>query len=204
LIQRRRGGAGNDYVSILLRGQAARGISDEDLISQMIMMFVAGQVTTTDQINNIMYLLAQDPSLQIALRKNPELLENALEEMKRFDPAVTFIFRVCRQDTDLNGHIIKKGEVVFISNHCVNRDLPDIEYPNEINFNRDFSHFAYGHGQHYCLGAKLGRLEIRLLFEEIFKQLPVLILNSKLESKRDHYSLSFSGFENLFLKIQEA
>lgn len=199
LINERRGGAGEDYVSILLRVQPMSGLTDEEVISQLIMMLVAGQVTTTDQINNIMYLLAQNPELQEDIRKEPELLPNALEELKRIDPAVTFIFRVARADTSLGEQPIKKGDVIFISTHCVNRDLPVIEKPHEIDLTRKALHFAYGHGSHYCLGAKLGRLEIRLLFEEIFKELPLLKLNQDNLSIRDHYSLSFSGFKSLNL-----
>lgn len=200
LIKERRGGAGEDYVSILLRVQPMSGLSDEELISQLIMMFVAGQVTTTDQINNIMFLFAKFPEIQKEVREKPELLTNALEELKRIDPAVTFIFRIARVDGVLNNQPIKKGDVIFISTHCVNRDLDENEKPNEIQIERKAAHIAYGHGPHYCLGAKLGRLEIRLLFEELFKELPLLSLNNNLESKRDHYSLSFSGFESLHLK----
>lgn len=199
LIQERRGGSGEDYVSILLRAQCKTGLSDEELISQLIMMFVAGQVTTTDQINNIMYLFAKFPNLQQEVRERPELLPNALEELKRLDPAVTFIFRVAREDGNIGEQPVKKGDVIFISTHCVNRDLPMEEKPHDIQIERKSSHFAYGHGPHYCLGAKLGRLEIRLLFEEIFKELALLTLDPHHESKRDHYSLSFSGFESLHL-----
>jgi cytochrome P450 len=162
-------------------------------------MLVAGQVTTTDQINNIMFLLAQRPELQVELKNNPELIGNALEELKRIDPAVTFIFRVARAETILQGQPVKPGDVIFISTHAVNRDLPDSELPEEINFQRKVSHFAYGHGSHYCLGAKLGRLEIKLLFEEILASMPVMKLDPSKEAQRDHYSLSFSGFKDLRL-----
>lgn len=200
LIPKRRDGKGEDYVSILLRAQPMTGLSDDELISQLIMMLVAGQVTTTDQINNIMFLLAKSPTLQHQIKETPELLPNALEELKRIDPAVTFLFRVARADTFIGDQPIKNGDVIFISTHCVNRDLPSEERPHDIDIARKSIHFAYGHGPHYCLGAKLGRLEIRLLFEEILKELPLLTLNPELESLRDHYSLSFSGFKTLHLK----
>lgn len=201
LIERRKN-PGEDYVSILLKIQPMMGMSDEDLISQLIMMLVAGQVTTTDQINNCMYLLATNPSIQAELKAKPELIANALEELKRLDPAVTFIFRVARNDTKIGDQSIKNGDVIFISTHCVNRDLPASDRPHEIDIERKGAHFAYGHGAHYCLGAKLGRLEIRLLFEEILRVLPVLELDSGVNSLRDHYSLSFSGWKNLNLRVK--
>nr|BDT26912.1 cytochrome P450 [Bacteriovorax sp. HI3] len=200
LIVERRGNNGQDYVSILLKAQPMTGMSDDELISQLIMMFVAGQVTTTDQINNIMFLLAANPKIQEELKADPTLINNALEELKRVDPAVTFIFRVARAHTKIGEQPINPGDVIFISNHAVNRDLPTEARAHEIDIRREVSHFAYGHGPHYCLGAKLGRLEIRLLFEEILRELPLLVLDESKESSRDHYSLSFSGFHALFLK----
>lgn len=199
LIIERRNSFGEDYVSILLRAQKMTQLTDEELVSQLIMMLVAGQVTTTDQINNIMYLFAKRQDIQEEVKKNPLLIANAIEEMKRLDPAVTFIFRVARADGELNGQPIKTGDVMFISTHCINRDLPENEFPNEIQIHRKGAHFAYGHGSHYCLGAKLGRLEIRLFFEELFKELSLLSINEAVPSIRDHYSLSFSGFINLEL-----
>lgn len=197
LIVERKKNPGQDYVSILLRAQPMSGLSDDELISQLIMMLVAGQVTTTDQINNIMFFLATKPELQRALRNNPELIPNALEELKRIDPAVTFIFRVVRKDTKILQHPVKAGEVIFISTHCINRDLPEAECPHEIQLERKAQHFAYGHGHHYCLGAKLGRLEIRLLFEEILRSIPEFRLDETKTPERDHYSLSFSGWGQL-------
>lgn len=199
LIIERRHNNGEDYVSILVRAQKMTKLTDDELVSQMIMMLVAGQVTTTDQINNIMFLFAKHSDIQLSVKNNPALLANAIEELKRIDPAVTFIFRVARADGFLNSQPIKSGDVVFISTHCVNRDLPEDQKPDDIQIERKATHFAYGHGPHYCLGAKLGRLQIRLLFEELFRELPLLILNKNIESRRDHYSLSFSGFENLEL-----
>lgn len=199
LLQERKGGSGQDYVSILSRAQKMTNLTDDELVSQMIMMLVAGQVTTTDQINNIMYLFAKNTDIQKAVKENPSLTANAIEEFKRLDPAVTFIFRVARADGVLNNQPIKNGDVVFISTHCVNRDLPSQENPHDIMIERKASHFAYGHGPHYCLGAKLGRLQIRLLFEELFKELPLLKLDPNKSAERDHYSLSFSGFKNIDL-----
>ncbi len=196
LVTKRRQDPGEDYISILLRVQTMMEMSDEDLIAQIMMMLVAGQVTTTDQINNCMFLLAKNPDLQNELKLNPALIAQGIEELKRLDPAVTFIFRVSRTDHVLGGSEIKKGDVMFISTHCVNRDLDSGMNPHEFDLERKASHFSYGHGSHYCMGAKLGRLEMKLLFEEILTRMPNLVLQ---HAERDHYSLSFSGFQNLTL-----
>lgn len=201
LIEQRRQSFGEDYVSILVRMQKVIGLSDEDLISQLIMMLVAGMATTTDQINNIMFLLAERIDLQKDLKDNPSLIPQAIEEMKRFDPAVTFIFRVAREKTMIGNQPIEVGDVIFISTHAINRDLPANESPFEINIHRKAQHFAYGHGPHYCIGAKLGRMEMQCLFQEILSSLPLFELDSEKEAVRDHYSLSFSGFKALPLRF---
>lgn len=197
LILEREKNPGEDYVSLVIQASKDLHLSKEELISQLIMMLVAGQVTTTDQINNIMFMLAQRPELQDLLKNRPELIPNAIEELKRLDPAVTFIFRVARAETRIGDQPIKAGDVIFISTHAINRDLPQEESPDEINIHRRGLHFAYGFGAHHCLGAKLARMEMTYLFSEILKNLPVLKLDASQNAERDHYSASFSGFKHL-------
>lgn len=199
LLAERQKNPGEDYVSLVLQMQQHLKLEHDELISQLIMMLVAGMATTTDQINNCMFLLAANPAIQHEVRKNRKLIPQMLEEFKRFDPAVTFIFRVARADTHIGVQPIAKGDVIFISSHLVNRDLPESEKPLELNIHRKAAHMAYGHGAHYCIGAKLARMEMVSLFEEILEQLPLLSISSEKFSQRDHYSLSFSGFKSLYL-----
>lgn len=200
LVAKRRDNPGKDYVSIIISMQHQFNLTDDEIISQLIMMLVAGMATTTDQLANIMFLLASNNEIQSEVRKNPTLVPKMIEELKRFDPAVTFIFRVARKETTIGTQPIKIGDVIFISTHAINRDLPNSEKPEEINIHRNFVNFSYGHGPHYCIGAKLARMEMKSLFEEIIKQLPPIQLDEMRNSERDHYSLSFSGFKTLYLK----
>ncbi len=196
LIIERRKNMGRDYISILLGMQERFSLSDDEIISQAIMMLVAGQVTTTDQMCNNLFLLASHIEHQEFLKDNPEHICAALEEYKRFDPAVTFIFRVAQNDCLLGDQEVKKGETVFISNHCVNRNA--VVNGHQLDITRDdIQHMAYGHGAHYCIGAKLGRMEMNILFSELLKSLPRFKVKS---AHRDHYSLSFSGFDELIIE----
>lgn len=201
LVKNRRDLPGEDYVSIILNMQKAFNLTDEEIISQLIMMLVAGMATTTDQLSNIMFLLAKNSNIQAEVRAKQDLISSMIEELKRFDPAVTFIFRVARKKTMIGQQPIEVGDVIFISIHAINRDLPADEKPEEIDIHRNFKNFSYGHGPHYCIGAKLARMEMQFLFDRMFKRLPLLELDSSNVSERDHYSLSFSGFKSLHLKI---
>lgn len=201
LIKVRRLDPGQDYISITLKLQDVFKLTDDEVISQLTMMLVAGMATTTDQISNIMFLLSSNPSMQKEVRENQKLIPGMLEECKRFDPAVTFIFRVARKETFVGTQPIAVGDVMFISSHAINRDLPATEKPEELNIHRKVPNFAYGHGAHYCIGAKLARMEMKALFEKLLNQIPPFEVDPTVESVRDHYSLSFSGFKNLNLRL---
>lgn len=200
LIDERSARPQDDYVSLVIKSSRELGLNQDELTSQLIMMLVAGMATTTDQINNIMYLLAANPEIQKQVRQDRTLIAPMIEELKRFDPAVTFIFRVARAKTQIGNQPIEPGDVIFISTHAINRDLPESEAPNSLNIHRSASHYAYGHGAHYCIGARLARMEMNQLFDALLERLPLLVLDPNQASERDHYSASFSGFKKLPLQ----
>lgn len=201
LIQQRRKRVGEDFLSILLAQQQHFGLNDDEIISQAIMMLVAGQVTTTDQMCNNLYTMLSMPKLWQKMQQNIEHLDQYIEECNRLDPAVTFIFRVTKNDTMIGQQAIKKGDVIFISAHAVNRDPAYFSMPDQINSTeRQAQHFSYGYGSHFCLGAKLARIEMDYVFRTLLQRYPALRLDPEYPSKRKHHSLSFSGFEHLHLK----
>lgn len=201
LLELRRDDEKNDFFSAMLAVSKKFDLDDAELISQAIMMLVAGQVTTTDQINNIMFQLLNSPEIFVKVKSDNELISPMIEELKRLDPAVTFIFRVARESTTIGKQVINKGDTVFISTHCINRDQDLYDDPHNISLTRkNNNHFSYGHGSHYCLGARLGRLEMMHLFKYFIKKYPHMKLG-KTASVRDHYSLSFSGFKELYIKL---
>ncbi|NET52398.1 MAG: cytochrome P450 [Merismopedia sp. SIO2A8] len=100
-------------------------------------------------------------------------------------------------DEVISSQLIHAGETVFISNHCVNRDMV-AEAPTQIRINRQgIKHLAYGYGAHYCIGARLARLQIQQLFTSMINRFPNLRLSPDHPPERDHYSVSFSGFKTL-------
>ncbi len=200
LIGRRRDALSGDFLSILLRNQARFGLTDEEVVSQAMMMLVAGQVTTTDQFCNNMYSLLTRPGAKQAIVASPELLPAALEEFNRLDPAVTFLFRVAKHETQLGGVTIPDNGVVFIANHAVNRDPSQFERAEECVLDRKHNpHFAYGYGPHFCLGAKLARIQMVACFGELLRRFPDLRLSGAVQRK--HHSLAFSGFEKLEIDL---
>ncbi|VEG92036.1 cytochrome P450 [Legionella spiritensis] len=200
LILQRRQKPAQDFLSILLHHQNHFGLTDEEIISQAIMMLVAGQVTTTDQLCNNLYTMLTMPGLWSEMGQNPAQLDSYIEECNRLDPAVTFIFRVTKNDTMLGNQFIEKGKVIFISAHAVNRDPAFFTSPDKVTLqNKTTPHFSYGYGSHFCLGAKLARIEMRSVFKALLQRFPLLRMAQDLPAIRKHHSLSFSGFEQLHL-----
>lgn len=202
LVEKRKHSKDGDFVSILLRNLEKYKIDSVEAVSQMIMMLVAGQITTTDQICNNLYQLLTTKGAKETLREKPELVPLAMEEFNRLDPAVTYLFRVTKEAVVLGGVEIPEGSTVFVSNHAVNRDPSVFSNPDETVLDRKYNpHFAFGHGSHFCLGAKLARIQMESLFKELLRRFPNLKL-SQAESVRKHESLAFSGFSKLYLDLE--
>jgi cytochrome P450 PksS len=201
LLAKRRHDPKTDFLSSLIQHQQSFGLSDDEIISQAIMMLVAGQITTTDQMCNNLYILLQTNQWEF-LANHLELLEQYLEECNRLDPAVTFIFRVVKKDTQLGNQFLKAGSVIFIATHAVNRDPKYFPAPDTIQIEkRNTPHFSYGYGGHFCLGAKLARMEMQAVFTSLLQAYPTLKMDPALPPIRKHHSLSFSGFMQFGLKV---
>lgn len=198
LIAERRQHPAEDFLSHLLKNQRNLGLDDDEVISQAAIMLVAGTVTTTDQISNVMQLFLSNPAVVDQLVATPELLDSAIEEATRLDPAVNFIFRVVSVDMELDSVEVKKGQLVFVSVNAVNRDGKVFPQADSFNLTRTRRpHLSYGSGIHYCLGAKLGRIQIKILFGKLLPELALMRLGS---SQRKHQSLAFTGYESLRIK----
>ena len=116
----------------------------------------------------------------------------------------TFLFRIAKEPVTLGGHAIAAGDVVFVSNHCVNRDAAVYEEPDRFRPRRAKNpHMAYGHGSHYCLGAKLAREAMVACFRRLAERFPRLTMDERAVARK-HPSLAFSGFERLAVRRDSA
>lgn len=197
LIAERRRIPRRDFISVLLKSQSDFGLSDEEIISQAVMMLVAGQVTTTDQLAQNFYQLFEEGNLQ-KLVAQPDLIPTALEEFNRLDPAVSYVFRTVKKEIELGDVALKPEDVIFISVHAVNRDPAAFENPDLCDLSRSKNpHFVYGHGPHFCLGQRLARMQMQICFKKLIERLPYMRLDPDRPSLRNHYALSFSGFSQI-------
>jgi cholest-4-en-3-one 26-monooxygenase len=124
-----------------------------------------------------MRALLERPEERAKLLADPSLIPSAVEESLRMFPAFAHFRRTATRDTELNGQPIRAGEKVVMWYPSSNRDESHVEDPDRFDVTRDPEHQAFGAGgRHFCLGAALARLELRVLFEETLARYPELEL----------------------------
>jgi cytochrome P450 len=119
-----------------------------------------------------MELLIRNPAEKEKLIDNPALIPAAIEEMVRMVSPVRSFSRTVLADTELLGHRILKDQEVLIVYPAANRDPRIFENPDDFQVDRNPAHIGFGIGSHFCMGANLARMEMRVAFEEVLRRLP--------------------------------
>jgi cytochrome P450 len=162
LLARKRAAPGEDLVTDLVRAADQDGaLSEQEMLSTIFQLVVAGHDTTTSLIGNGTVALLLHPEQRDAIVADPALVPHAIEEFMRWDaPVPHSTFRYTTQDVTLGGTRIPAFSQVIISLAAANRDPARYGNPETLDITRtDTSHLAFGHGIHHCLGARLARLE---------------------------------------------
>lgn len=166
----------DDLVSALVAVEEQGDVlSEAELISLSLLILVAGNETTTNLIGNGMLALFRDARERRRLQDDPGLAKRAIEELLRFDSPVQTTDRVAREDLELHGYRVKKGDVVGVLLGSANRDPEQFTDPDRLDLGReDNPHLAFGHGVHFCLGAQLARLEGQIAITRLLERFPDL------------------------------
>lgn len=199
LVRDRREHPGEDLVSAMVHARAEDGspaMAPDRIIVHMLELTAAGHDTTANTIANLVQFFDQWPAERQRLGADPSLLAGAVEEGLRLRAASPTMFRVTTREVTLSGVTIPANAVVCVNMGASNRDPAQFPDPGEFRIDRDnaASHFAFGKGRHFCLGAPLARLEttvaLRCLYDrlgtiavvpgqdQVF--LPVVTLDSRL------------------------
>jgi cholest-4-en-3-one 26-monooxygenase len=141
-----------------------------------LLLTVAGNETTRNLMSGAMHAFFQNPDQWERLHNDRTLLPSAVEEMLRFVTPVMNFRRTAMCDTELSGTKIRQGDKVVFYHASGNRDEEIFEDPDRFDIGRDPNpHIAFGGGgPHFCLGANLARIEIRVMFEHLLDRLPDL------------------------------
>ncbi|MFI1814875.1 cytochrome P450 [Streptomyces sp. NPDC020422] len=153
-------------------------LSEEELVSLAVLLLVAGHETTTNALGNSFLALFQHPTELDRLRAKPEKIPAALDELLRFDSAVsTATFRFTTEALTLGGTDLPAGVPVQIVLGAANRDPKQFPEPDRLALNRGAAtHLAFGHGIHRCLGAPLAKAELEIALRAVLTRFPGITL----------------------------
>jgi len=150
-------------------------LSEEEIIANCVVTMVGGQETTTNLIGNGLLTLMRNPDQLARLRDDPNLLTSAVEELLRYESPSQHTGRIAREDVEIGGKQIRKGQAVMAIMAAANRDPERFPNPDELILDRaDNKHLAFGWSSHFCFGAPLARMEGQIAFETLLRRLPSL------------------------------
>ncbi|MBF6331116.1 cytochrome P450 [Nocardia transvalensis] len=152
-------------------------LTDEELRGMALLLLTAGFDTTANMLALGTFALLRHPEQLAALRADPALTDQAVEELLRYLSVAKTFMRTALEDVELAGQTIKAGQVVIASYHTANRDPERFDDPHTLDLHRRADgHLAFGHGTHLCLGAQLARVEMRVAFPALINRFPTLRL----------------------------
>ncbi|MET7995408.1 cytochrome P450 [Amycolatopsis sp. NPDC005232] len=199
VLAQRRAHPGDDLVSRLLAARTGGGdrLADEELIFVCMMCFVAGNETTKSLIGNGLLALLRHPDQIAFLRRRPELVPGAVQEMLRYDCPLQLTKRLATHEVELGDAVIREGDQVLLCLGAANRDPEVFERPEEFDVTRSAkAHLAFGHGMHGCLGGLLAEQQAEVAFQQLIRRFDRLEPESDEVEYQDH-SFIVRGPRNL-------
>ncbi len=202
VIEARRANPTGDLMSILAHAEVdGERLDDEEIVTESLLILIGGDETTRHVISGGAFQLLSVRERWAALAADPSLLPTAVEEMLRWVSPIKNMARTATEDVELGGERIAAGDKLLLLYPSANRDRAVFDEPDTFDIARSPNdHVAFGFGAHYCLGASLARLELRVMFEEILRRMPDLELVD--QDEPEYRPANFvSGFESLPVRL---
>lgn len=183
-----------DLMSILVHAEVdGDALDDEELVQESLLILVGGDETTRHVISGGTEQLLRHPDQLEKLRQQPDLLPSAVEEMLRWVTPIKTMSRVVTADIEFGGQQMRQGQELVLLYHSANRDESVFDSPFDFDIERDPNdHVAFGFGTHFCLGASLARLEVRVMIERIVERMPDMELVGDTPTRPANF---ITGFE---------
>ena len=208
MAERRRSQPEDDLMSALVQAEEAGDkLSQDELLAMAFLLLVAGHETTVNLIANGTLALIEHPEQLERLERDPSLIKPAVEELLRYtSPVEIATERYARQDLEVAGKVVPRGELVLAVLGSANRDDMYFENPDTLDLTRDPNkHLAFGRGGvHHCLGAPLARMEGQIALTALLRRFPEIRVAVPHESLRWHRGLFLRGLERLPLILEAA
>ncbi len=169
-----------DLISNLIAAKEQNDrLSQKEILAVCTLLFGAGEETTGNTIGNGMLALLQHPNQMELLKREPTMIQSAVEEIIRYDSAIQMLTRIATDNLEIGNQTIKAGEKIVLCLGAANRDPAQFPEPDQLNINRNPNHHvAFADSIHYCLGAALARVEAQIAINTLIQQFPDLKLAS--------------------------
>ncbi len=172
LVAERRVEPQDDLISALIAAEdQGNKLSENELIGTCSLLLVAGHETTVNLIGNGMLALLRHPEQLAKLQADSALAQSAVEEVLRYDPPVQFTGRIAKEDMEIGGAMMKKGQQSILLIASANRDAAQFPDPDTFDITReDNQNIAFSYGIHFCVGAPLARVEGQIALETMARR----------------------------------
>jgi cytochrome P450 len=196
VIAERRESPGRDLISRLVVEQLAIGkLSEEELLQILHVLLVGGYETTANMIALGTIALLEHPEQLEALKADPSLWPNAVEELLRYlSVAHQATYRLALDDVKVPSGHVHRGEAIIAPVMAANRDPAVFDNPDTLDIRRNSrAHMAFGFGPHQCLGQSLARVELQVVFPRLFERFPELRLAASANGIRYKNSMVYGA-----------
>ncbi len=204
IVAEHRTNPGDDLVSRLIEAEEEGDkLTEDEMIVTLRLLLVAGNETTTNLIGNGLKALLEHPDQMELLRERPELIDNAIEELLRYDSPVQVDGRTVLDEFQLDRHTLKPGRPISLLIGGANRDPEEFSDPEALDITReDAGNISFGRGIHHCLGAPLARLEGKIAFEALLERFDDIRFGTRTPEYKQNIVLR--GLKHLDIRVERA